>query len=115
AAIASYNAAVLDAVRDASDQFATLQSLREQQRQQDASVANADSQFVLSSQRYEAGLSNRLTVLNAHQNQLLQQRAQLDLQALTVDAQINLMRALGGGYTDPARAAAQSGKPADRG
>jgi NodT family efflux transporter outer membrane factor (OMF) lipoprotein len=103
AAIASYNAAVLDAVRDASDQYASLQSLRQQQLQQDAAVANADSQFSLTQQRFQAGLVNRLAVINAQQSRVTQQRGQLDLQAQTVDAQINLIRALGGGYADPAR------------
>ncbi|WP_343628432.1 efflux transporter outer membrane subunit [Roseateles sp.] len=113
AAIASYNAAVLDAVRDASDQVATLQSLRQQQQQQDALAANADSQFALADQRHRAGLTGRIAVLNAHQSQLLQQRAQIDLHAQTVDAQINLMRALGGGYAEPGRAAAQADAKAD--
>ncbi|WP_067065071.1 efflux transporter outer membrane subunit [Roseateles chitosanitabidus] len=114
AAIASYNAAVLDAVRDASDQVATLQSLRQQQQQQDALAANADSQFALADQRHRAGLTGRIAVLNAHQSQLLQQRAQIDLHAQTVDAQVNLMRALGGGYAEPGRAAAQSDAKADK-
>ncbi|MDH0866637.1 efflux transporter outer membrane subunit [Mitsuaria sp. GD03876] len=108
AAIATYNAAVLDAVRDASDQFTTLASLREQRAQQDALVANADSQAGLADQRHRAGLTGRIAVINAQQNQLLQQRGRIDLQALTVDAQINLMRALGGGYAEPGRAAAQA-------
>lgn len=103
AAIATYNAAVLDAVRDASDQFTTLESLRQQRTQQDALVANADGQATLAEQRHRAGLTGRLALLNAQQNQLLQQRGRIDLQALTVDAQINLMRALGGGYAEPAR------------
>nr|WP_297382713.1 efflux transporter outer membrane subunit [uncultured Roseateles sp.] len=106
AAIASYNAAVLDAVRDASDQVTTLDSLRLQGAQQDALVANADSQAALAEQRHRAGLTGRLALLTAQQNQLLQQRGRIDLQALTVDAQINLMRALGGGYSEPRRAEA---------
>lgn len=112
AAVASYNAAVVDAVRDASDQFATLQSLRQQQRAQDELLANADSQLQLATQREQAGLVNRLVRLNATQARLLQQRQQLDLQAQAVDAQINLMRALGGGYADPAVAASASAAPA---
>lgn len=102
AAIASYNAAVIDAVREASDQVATLQSLRQQQAPQDALLSNADSQLALATQRHRAGLANRMAVLNAEQLRLQQQRGQLDLQAQTVDAQLNLMRALGGGYADPA-------------
>ncbi|OWQ92340.1 hypothetical protein CDN99_07890 [Roseateles aquatilis] len=115
AAVATYNAAVLDAVRDASDQFTSLQSLRQQQQQQDALVSNADSQFALADQRFKAGLTSRIVVLNAHQNQLQQQRGQIDLQAMTVDAQINLMRALGGGYAEPGRADAKPATPDDRG
>lgn len=108
AAIASYNAAVLDAVRDASDQVTTLDSLRLQSAQQDALVTNADSQAALAEQRHRAGLTGRLALLTAQQNQLLQQRGRIDLQALTVDAQINLMRALGGGYAEPRPAQAQT-------
>ena len=104
---------MLDAVRDASDQVATLQSLRQQQQQQDALAANADSQFALADQRHRAGLTGRIAVLNAHQSQLLQRRAQIDLHAQTVDAQVNLMRALGGGYAEPARAA-QADTKADK-
>ncbi|WP_431257492.1 efflux transporter outer membrane subunit [Roseateles chitinivorans] len=114
AAIASYNVAVLDAVRDASDQFTTLESLRQQRTQQGALVANAEGQATLADQRHRAGLTGRIAVLSAQQNQLLQQRGQIDLQALTVDAQINLMRALGGGYAEPAREAAQTTASADR-
>ena len=77
-------------------------------------MANADSQAALADQRHRAGLTGRIAVLNAQQNQLLQQRGQIDLQALTVDAQINLMRALGGGYAEPARGAVQTTASADR-
>jgi NodT family efflux transporter outer membrane factor (OMF) lipoprotein len=106
AAIASYNSAVLDAVRDASDQFASLQSLRQQKGAQDALLANADSQYGLAHQRFKAGLVNRLAVLNAELARVMQLRAQLDLQAQTVDAQVNLFRALGGGYVEPGHDAA---------
>ena len=115
AAIATYNAAVLDAVRDASDQYTTLDSLRQQRTQQEALVANADSQAALAEQRHRAGLTGRLALLTAQQNQLLQQRGRIDLQALTVDAQINLMRALGGGYAEPGRAQAQVQPASDPG
>ena len=106
---------MLDAVRDASDQYTTLDSLRQQRTQQEALVANADSQAALAEQRHRAGLTGRLALLTAQQNQLLQQRGRIDLQALTVDAQINLMRALGGGYAEPGRAQAQVQPASDPG
>lgn len=100
AAVAAYNTAVLDAVHDASDQLATLRSLQDQARQQQALQAHAEASLQLAQSRFDAGLGNRLAVLNARQGVLLQQRQALDLQAQTLDSQVGLMRALGGGWND---------------
>lgn len=109
AAVAAYNQVLLDAVREAADQLSTLQSLRQQAQAQAQLSANIDSQAALVRQRSEAGLVNRLALLQAQQSQLQQQRLQLDLQAQTLETQINLMRALGGGYQDSL--AAGAGQP----
>jgi len=96
AAIASYNAALLDAVRDASDQLSTLQSQQGQRVEQEALLRNAHSSLELASQRYAAGLSTQLPVLSARQQWLQQSRQALDLRAQTLDAQVSLLRSLGG-------------------
>ena len=52
--------------------------------------------------RYRAGLGNYLTVLTAQTQQLVQDRLDADLKARAFELDVNLARALGGGYVDPA-------------
>ncbi len=101
-AVASYNAALLEAVRDASDQLSSLQSLLLQQQEQGALLANSQARLALAQQRFDAGMGSRLTLLSARQALLLQQRASLDLQGLTQEAQARLMVSLGGGWQEAA-------------
>ena len=101
AAIESYNSAVLEAVHDVADQIASLRSIDRQQAEQVRAQAAAESAYDLSTQRYKAGLSTYLTVLNAEATVLAQRRQSADLQARALDAQIGLIRSLGGGYTNP--------------
>ena len=98
AAVESYNAAVLDAVRDVADQISSAQSIERQQREQAATQAAAESAYDLAVQRYRAGLGSYLTVLTAENNVLAQRRLATDLKARALDVQVGLMRALGGGY-----------------
>ena len=98
AAVNGYNGAVLDAVRDVVDQIASLQSIARQQQEQLAARASAESAFDLATQRYRAGLSTYLTVLNAESNVLTQRRLAADLDARALDTRISLFRSLGGGW-----------------
>jgi NodT family efflux transporter outer membrane factor (OMF) lipoprotein len=104
AAIQSYNGVVLEALRDAADQLSALRSIERQQLQQSQAQMAADSIQQLSRQRYEAGLSGLAPVLNAETAVLNQRRQAVDLQARTMDSQIALIRALGGGYVAEADA-----------
>jgi len=99
AAVESYNAAVVEAVHEAADQIASLQSIDRQQAQQRQAQDAAESAWDLSTQRYRAGLSTYLTVLNAEAAVLAQRRQAGDLRARALEARIGLMRALGGGWT----------------
>lgn len=98
AAIESYNAAVIDAVREVADQLASAQSITRQQAEQRAAQALAENAYEIAVQRYEAGLSNYLQVLTAETTVLNQRRQGVDLAARALDTQVALMRALGGGY-----------------
>lgn len=106
AAIESYNGAVVDAVHEAADQIASLQSLQRQQAQQAEAQATAEDAYRLATQRYKAGLSTYVTVLNAEASLLTQRRLDADLRARVLDSQILLARALGGGYQASDAAAA---------
>ena len=101
AAVENYNAAVLDAVHDVADQIGSMRSIERQQVEQVNAQAAAESAYDLASQRYKAGLGTYLTVLNAESNVLTQRRLSADLKARAIDVQITLIRALGGGYTNP--------------
>ena len=96
--IESYNATVLDAVRDAADQLASQKSVRQQQSAQRGALALAQNAHDIALQRFNAGLVNYLVVLNAKTAVLNQRRQGTDLAARALDVQVGLMRALGGGY-----------------
>lgn len=114
AAIQSYNATVLDAVRDVADQLSSAQSIGRQQAEQRAAQAAAESAYDIAVQRYQAGLGNYLNVLTAETAVLAQRRQGVDLAARALDTQVGLARALGGGWQpDPTRTAAL-GAPAQQ-
>jgi NodT family efflux transporter outer membrane factor (OMF) lipoprotein len=105
-AIESYNAAVIDAVRDAADQVASAQSITRQQTEQRAAQTAAEGAYDIAVQRYRAGLGNYLNVLTAETAVLAQRRLAVDLAARALDTQVALARALGGGWQPPATATA---------
>ena len=103
AAIESYNGAVLEAVHEVADQISSVRAVERQQTQQAQAQTAVESAYDLATQRYKAGLSTYLTVLNAEASVLNQRRLAVDLKARALDAQIGLARALGGGYTADSR------------
>ena len=98
AAVESYNAAVVDAVRDVADQVASSQAITRQQTEQRSAQAAAEGAYDIALQRYRAGLGTYLNVLTAETNVLAQRRQAVDLTARALDTQVGLVRALGGGY-----------------
>ncbi|RYY69535.1 MAG: efflux transporter outer membrane subunit, partial [Comamonadaceae bacterium] len=102
AAIESYNATVVDAVRDVADQVASAQSITRQQAEQRNAQTAAEGAYDIAVQRYRAGLGNYLNVLTAETAVLAQRRLAVDLAARALDTQVALARALGGGYAAPA-------------
>lgn len=112
AAIETYNAAVVDAVRDVADQLASTQAISRQQREQKAAQQSAESAYAIAVQRFEAGLGNYLNVLTAETAVLAQRKLGVDLAARSVDTQIQLIRALGGGFNETDISTAQAGNTA---
>jgi NodT family efflux transporter outer membrane factor (OMF) lipoprotein len=99
-AVASYNQTVIDAVHDVAD---AMQSIRDHGRiaseQAKAREATTDA-YNVAVIRYRAGLGNYLSVLTAQTAQLAQDRLEADLAYRAFDLDVNLVRALGGGYID---------------
>ena len=110
-AIESYNAAVIDAVRDVADQISSMQSIARQQDEQRAAQQAAESAYAFARQRYDGGLGNYLQVLSAETAVLGQRRLAVDLAARTLDTQVALLRALGGGYRPDAATSSLDGRP----
>jgi len=104
AAVDSYNAALLDAVRDVADQIASAQSVVRQLTKQAEAQARSEQAYDLALQRFRAGLGTYLTVLSAELEVLAQRRLGADLKARELDTQVALARALGGGYDAAAQA-----------
>jgi NodT family efflux transporter outer membrane factor (OMF) lipoprotein len=114
AAVASYNETVLRAVREAADQASRVESLDRQLADQRRSLDSAEQGWRLASQRYDAGLGNFLTVLNAETQVLAARRQRVNLLADRALARIALLVALGGSFHEthepPLAAATGSGK-----
>lgn len=101
-AVESYNGAILDAVRDVADQLASAQSITRQQAEQRSAQESAEAAYDIATQRYKAGLGTYLNVLTAETSVLNQRRLAVDLAARGLDTQVQLARALGGGFhADP--------------
>ncbi|HEX4233389.1 MAG TPA: efflux transporter outer membrane subunit [Caldimonas sp.] len=113
AAVETYNGTLVDAIHDVADQISSTRAVARQQREEDAALASAEAAYDLATQRYRAGLGSYLTVLNAESNVIAQRRLTTDLRARALDAQMLLVRALGGGYvaSDETRALASAASP----
>ncbi|MFM2121136.1 MAG: hypothetical protein RL722_2604 [Pseudomonadota bacterium] len=99
AAVASYNATVIEAARGAADALALRSAVARQQAQQAEAQAQAEEAWRLARARYDGGLSNLLEVLAADDLRLAQARAAAELRGRAVDAHVQLMHALGGGWS----------------
>lgn len=98
-AVAQYNQAVLDAVREAADALHSEQAAAQQRQAQAQALDSSALAHTLAQQREQAGLGNRLAVLGAQATLIAQQRAATDLLARQLDVRVQLMKALGGGWS----------------
>lgn len=97
-AVELYNAAVIEALRDVTAQLTSLRWLGERVREQALALEAAEEAYGLAEQRYAAGLGNFVQVLIAETQVVAQRRGEADLAARAHELDVNLMRALGGGY-----------------
>ena len=98
-AISQYNAAVLDALKEASDALSSSQSISRQQIDQAHALSLAKSVYQINVDRFKAGLTNQLSVLQAQSQWFAQRRLALELTAREMDNHVLLMKALGGGWS----------------
>ncbi len=96
--IASYNASVLNAVRETADQISLNDSLSQQIETAGRALSAATAAYDLAAKRYGAGLITQLVVLDAQSRVLDAQREQLAVTTARTAARINLLLTLGGSF-----------------
>ena len=97
-AVEDYNGKLIDALRDVADQLASTRAVEVQWKEQQQALASAEAAYDLAQQRYRAGLSTYLTVLTAELNVEQQRKAAVELKARRYTLDVELARALGGGF-----------------
>ena len=99
--VATYRQTVLGAFQDVEDQLATLRILALELQQQQAAVASSRRGLDFALSRYQSGLDAYLNVAVAQTTLLGTERTALDLQMQQMTADVQLVKALGGGWKDP--------------
>ncbi len=97
-AAADYNQKLVDALRDVATSITTLNSLAQQRQQAQQSHELAQQAYDLSLQRYQDGIGNYLEVLSARAPLLQSEAALAELHIRQLDASLQLVQALGGGW-----------------
>ena len=100
-AVASYDAAVVQALQEVADASASRRALAGQLAMSDEAVAASRDAWQGQQRRYEGGLATYLDVLSAEDSLLSNLRSQSDLRARSFALDVALKRALGGGYSNP--------------
>lgn len=98
AAVASYDAAVAEAFRQVADVVASSRALGSQLADSRAALAASEDAYRIAKLRYEGGLSTYPSVLLAEQGVLQRRRTVADLDARALALDVQLVRALGGGF-----------------
>ncbi|MBE7369659.1 efflux transporter outer membrane subunit [Ramlibacter sp. HM2] len=101
-ALAQYERAIQQAFRDVADALAGRGTLDEQVRAQ-ATVVEAEAvRFRLARLRYDNGIASYLDLLDAQRSLFSAQQGLVQVRLARLQNQVQLYRALGGGWTEPA-------------
>lgn len=98
ATVANYRQNVLEAFQQVEDNLAALRILEQESVTQQAAVTSARRSVALSTARYKEGATTYLEVLTAQSTALSNERAAADLMTRRMIANVQLVKALGGGW-----------------
>lgn len=113
AAVASYQATVVNAFREVQDAISGLEFLDAARRSQTAAVASAQRQLDLASARYSGGLVTYLDVVVAQQTLLSNELEAASIGEQRLVTSVALVKALGGGWDSASLAALEAGPKAN--
>lgn len=99
ATVAGYRESVLTAFQNVEDNLAAVRILADEAIQQAAATAAAERSLALTRNRYQAGIATYLEVITAENAAYANERNAVDLRVRQMTASVNLIKALGGGWT----------------
>jgi NodT family efflux transporter outer membrane factor (OMF) lipoprotein len=98
-AAARYRGTVLGAFQQVEDNLALLRELATAAKADEAAVASSGREVDIAMNRYREGVIDYLEVVTAQTRSLQTQRTELDIRTQRLTASVNLIRALGGGWS----------------
>jgi NodT family efflux transporter outer membrane factor (OMF) lipoprotein len=98
-AVATYRETVLTAFQQVEDSLAELRILSQEIEQQDTAVMSATRSLNVATARYRAGIDPYLNVITAQTTLLANQQTAVNLRRQQMTASVQLIEALGGGWT----------------
>jgi NodT family efflux transporter outer membrane factor (OMF) lipoprotein len=96
--VANYRQTVLSAFQNVEDNLASLRILSTEIQQQDAAVSSSQRNLNLANDRYRLGIDSYLNVITAQTTLLGNQRQAITLRLNQLNATVQLIKALGGGW-----------------
>ena len=102
AAVATYRQTVLNAMEEVENGITGISTLERAEVQANASVRSAQRAFDIASERYKGGVDTYLDVITAQQTLLTNQRQAVQIQGQQFANAVFLVKALGGGWSQPA-------------
>jgi NodT family efflux transporter outer membrane factor (OMF) lipoprotein len=101
-AVADYNGAVVNAIKQAADAMTQVKSLEQQRARQQEAVQSAQRAFQIAEDRYRSGLSTQLPMLQAESTLLQARQSLAAVTAGSVIQRITLLLTVGGPFSAPA-------------
>jgi outer membrane protein, multidrug efflux system len=98
--IANYRQRILVAFGDVENSLAGIHHLADQAGAQDRAVASARRAADLAQDRYRSGIVSYLEVVDANREALQAERSRAQLTGLRLSASVQLIKALGGGWSE---------------
>jgi NodT family efflux transporter outer membrane factor (OMF) lipoprotein len=97
--VATYRQTVLGAFQNVEDNLSALRLLSREIQQEDAAVASSQRYLNLANDRYRLGIDSYLNVITAQTTLLGNQRTAETLRLSQMNATVQLIKALGGGWS----------------
>jgi NodT family efflux transporter outer membrane factor (OMF) lipoprotein len=97
-AVATYDATLTQALQDVADAATSERALTERLAQSQAALAADENAYRIAKLRYDGGLADYQSVLLAEDAVLVNRRVVVDLRARAFTLDIELVKALGGGF-----------------